>query len=398
MTDNIAIKVENLTKVYHLYDKPQYRFKEALHPFRKSYHHDFYAVNDISFEIKKGETVGIIGKNGAGKSTLLKMITGVLTPTSGNIQVNGKIASLLELGAGFNPEMTGMENIYLNGTLMGFSKHDMDTKLDSILEFADINEFIEQPVKSYSSGMYVRLAFAISISVEPDILIVDEALSVGDLNFKNKCMQRIKQLKDSGVTILFVSHDLGTVQTVCDTAIWLMDGGIQQEGNAVAVCQDFFAYMTGNSKKDLKKEVIMQQSSELAEFTKLSVKSWETHDNLPTFSIEENIEIEFELKGMVPLHNVIFGISIYRDDGDWLIGQTSKDSGVIWKDAGKLITGSFVLTPNILAPANYSIAIAAYTEDFSTCYALTDMTAPFSVRAEHPVWGKVIAPCQWNKL
>ena len=151
MHDDIAIKVNNLTKVYHLYDKPQDRLKEALSPFRKSYHHDFYALNDVSFEIKKGETVGIIGKNGAGKSTLLKIITGVLTPTSGNVQVNGKIASLLELGAGFNPEMTGLENIYLNGTLMGFTHEEMENKIDAILEFADIGEFIHQQVKTYSS-------------------------------------------------------------------------------------------------------------------------------------------------------------------------------------------------------------------------------------------------------
>ena len=182
--ENIAIKVKNLTKLYHLYNKPQDRVKEALNPFKKSYHHDFYAMNDVTFEIKKGETVGIIGKNGAGKSTLLKMITGVLTPTSGEVEVNGKIASLLELGAGFNPEMTGIENIYLNGTIMGFTKEEMDSKVDAILEFADIGEFIYQPVKMYSSGMFARLAFSVAINVEPDALIVDEALSVGDMAFQ----------------------------------------------------------------------------------------------------------------------------------------------------------------------------------------------------------------------
>jgi len=397
MENNIAIRVKNLTKVYHLYDKPQDRLKEALNPFKKSYHHDFYALNDVSLEIKKGETVGIIGKNGAGKSTLLKIITGVLTPTSGSVEVNGKIASLLELGAGFNPEMTGLENIYLNGTLMGFTQEEMESKIDTILEFAGIGEFIHQTVKSYSSGMYVRLAFAISISVEADVLIVDEALSVGDLNFQNKCMHRIKQLRDSGVTVLFVSHDLGTIQTVCDRTIWLMDGGVQQEGSSVSVCQDFHAHMTGIVDKSEVKEVVMQQKSDLAEFTNLSVKSWKKHNNLPTFDTNENIEIEFELRGFDSLHNVIFGISIYRDDDDWLIGQTSKESGIIWRDAGKLIKGTFILTPNILAPANYVIAIAAYTEDFSICYALTDKTAPFSVRSEYPVWGKIIAPCQWKK-
>jgi len=223
-TNDIAIKVENLTKVYHLYDKPQDRLKEALHPRKKSYHHDFYAMSDVSLQIKRGETVGIIGKNGAGKSTLLKMITGVLTPTSGTIETHGKIASLLELGAGFNPEMTGLENIYLNGTLMGFSREEMTPKIDAILEFADIGEFIHQPVKMYSSGMFARLAFSVSINVEPDILIVDEALSVGDMAFQMKCFKKFQDFQNEGRTILFVTHALDTVLRYCNRGV-VIDAG-----------------------------------------------------------------------------------------------------------------------------------------------------------------------------
>ena len=226
MNNDIAIKVQNLTKIYHLYDKPQDRLKEALNPFKKSYHHDFYALNDVSFEIKKGETVGIIGKNGAGKSTLLKIITGVLTPTSGGVEVNGKIASLLELGAGFNPDMTGIENIYLNGTLMGFTHKEFDIKVDAILEFADIGEFIHQPVKTYSSGMFARLAFAVAINVEPEILIVDEALSVGDMAFQSKSMAKMKSLMNCGTTVLFVSHDIGAVQSLCNNVIYIDNGNM----------------------------------------------------------------------------------------------------------------------------------------------------------------------------
>ncbi len=231
MDKNIAISVKNLTKVYHLYDNPKDRFKEALNPFKKSYHHDFYALNDVSFEIKKGETVGIIGKNGAGKSTLLKIITGVLTPTSGEVQVNGKIASLLELGAGFNPEMTGMENIYLNGTIMGFTKEEMDAKVNAILEFADIGEFIDQPVKMYSSGMFARLAFSVAINVEPDVLIVDEALSVGDMNFQAKCMKKFKDLQSQGATILLVSHDIGAILQFSSKVIFIANGAVQFDGD-----------------------------------------------------------------------------------------------------------------------------------------------------------------------
>ena len=226
MNNNIAIKVKNLIKIYHLYDKPQDRLKEALNPFKKSYHHDFYAMNDVSFEIKKGETVGIIGKNGAGKSTLLKMITGVLTPSSGSIEVNGKIASILELGSAFNPEMTGLENIYLYGTLTGFSKEEMDEKVEAIIAFADIGEFINQPLKGYSSGMLARLGFAAAINVDADILIVDEALSVGDMVFQAKCMAKMTSLMEQGVTVLFVSHDTHSVKTLCNQAVFIHQGKI----------------------------------------------------------------------------------------------------------------------------------------------------------------------------
>lgn len=242
--NDIAIKVKDLTKVYHLYDKPQDRLKEALNPFKKSYHHDFYALNNVSFEIKKGETVGIVGKNGAGKSTLLKIITGVLTPTSGSVEINGKIASLLELGAGFNPEMTGLENIYLNGTLMGFTKEEMDAKIDMILEFADIGEFIHQPVKTYSSGMFARLAFSVAINVEPEILIVDEALSVGDARFQNKCIRRMEEIGEAGVTILFVSHDTQAINKFCHEVIWMDQGKIRKKGHPSKILEEYISFMT----------------------------------------------------------------------------------------------------------------------------------------------------------
>lgn len=241
--NDIAISVQNLTKVYHLYDTPKDRLKEALNPFRKSYHHDFYALKDVSFEIKKGETVGIIGKNGAGKSTLLKIITGVLTPTSGEVEVNGKIASLLELGAGFNPEMTGMENIYLNGTIMGFSKEEMDQKVDAILAFADIGEFIDQPVKMYSSGMFARLAFSVAINVEPDILIVDEALSVGDMAFQNKCFRHMDSFVQHDKVMLFVSHSLSAIRLLCDKVIWMRDGKIVDAGSTDVITQKYERFM-----------------------------------------------------------------------------------------------------------------------------------------------------------
>lgn len=222
--NDIALKIDGVSKKYHLYDTPLDRLKESLHPFRKQYHKDFYALQDVSFEVKKGETVGIIGKNGSGKSTLLKIITGVLTPTTGSVFTNGRVLALLELGAGFNPELSGIENVYFYGTIMGLPKAEIDEKMDAILAFADIGDFVNQPVKSYSSGMVVRLAFAVVINVDPEILIVDEALAVGDELFQRKCFSRIESIRASGATILFVSHSGGTIVELCDRAV-LLDAG-----------------------------------------------------------------------------------------------------------------------------------------------------------------------------
>jgi len=262
LNDSVAIRVKNLTKVYHLYDNPKDRLKEALNPFGKKYHHDFYALKDVSFEIKKGETVGIIGRNGAGKSTLLKIITGVLTPTSGEVQVNGKIASLLELGAGFNPEMTGLENIYLNGTIMGFTKEEMDEKVDAILSFADIGEFIHQPVKMYSSGMFARLAFSVAINVEPDVLIVDEALSVGDMAFQLKCFKKFKDLQAQNKTILFVTHALDTVIRYCSRSIVIDHGKMVADTTPKEGVDIFKKVLTGNLSKD-EKPVYEEEKTEI---------------------------------------------------------------------------------------------------------------------------------------
>lgn len=226
-----AIKVEHISKIYKLYDNPMDRLKESLGFTKKKRYTEYYALDDINFEVGKGETVGIIGTNGAGKSTILKIITGVLSPTSGNVSINGRISALLELGAGFNMEYTGIENVYLNGTMIGFTKDEIDEKLDDIIEFADIGDFINQPVKTYSSGMFVRLAFAVAINIDPEILIVDEALSVGDVFFQSKCYHKFEEFKKMGKTILFVTHDMSSIQKYCDRAILLRHGTKVGEGN-----------------------------------------------------------------------------------------------------------------------------------------------------------------------
>lgn len=237
---NNTISVKGLSKVYKLYNKPADRMKEAL--FGKECHKDFYAVDNISFDVKKGETVGIIGKNGSGKSTLLKMITGVLTPTSGSIELSGKVSALLELGTGFDGELSGIENIYLNGNMLGIPRDEIEASIPGILEFADIGDHIYQPVKTYSSGMFVRLAFAVAINIKPEILIVDEALSVGDFRFQQKCYRKIREFKENG-TVLFVSHDTGAITSFCDRVIWLDDGKIYKIGPPEEIIEEYLTYM-----------------------------------------------------------------------------------------------------------------------------------------------------------
>lgn len=231
MSENCAIRVKNVSKVYKLYQRNVDRVVDALGlSGKKKVYREHYALHNMSFDIKRGECVGIIGTNGAGKSTILKIITGVLSPTEGDVEINGRISALLELGAGFNTEYTGLENIYLNGTMMGFSKEEIDAKMEDILSFADIGEFIHQPVKTYSSGMFVRLAFSVAINIDPEILIVDEALSVGDAFFQAKCYKKFDDFKKQGKTILFVSHDLSAISRYCDHAILLNKGTMLAEG------------------------------------------------------------------------------------------------------------------------------------------------------------------------
>ena len=230
-----VIKVSHVSKIYHLYKSPKDRMKEIWSLTHKKYHEDRYALRDINFEVYKGECVGIIGTNGSGKSTLLKIITGVLQATEGSVEKKGKISALLELGTGFNMEYTGLKNIYINGLMMGYTNQEMDEKVQSIIDFAEIGDYIYQPVKTYSSGMFARLAFAVAINVDPDILIVDEALSVGDIFFQSKCYKKFNEFQQNGKTILFVSHDLGSVLKYCDRCLLINQGDQIDCGNTAKV-------------------------------------------------------------------------------------------------------------------------------------------------------------------
>lgn len=293
------IKAENITKIYKLYNKPIDILKEAIRIPRKAYHRDFYALNDVSFSVSKGESFGIIGVNGSGKSTLLKIVTGVLKATSGSVKTNGTIAALLELGAGFNMDYTGIENIYMNGTMMGFSRKEMDEKLDKILDFADIGDFVYRPVKQYSSGMFVRLAFALSIAVEPDILIVDEALSVGDIFFQAKCYKRMDELKKNGTTIVMVTHDLGAVMRYCDRAMVLNSGTKVAEGKPHDMIDLYKKILAGHDiEKELNEKSIIEDI----------VKNGLTEDKVESWKSQMNINKDANIYGDNTAEIIDFGI------------------------------------------------------------------------------------------
>ena len=284
MEKNLAISVQDVTKIYRLYDKPIDRLLEAMSITKKTYHKKFFALDKISFEIEKGTTVGIIGTNGSGKSTILKIITGVLNPSSGSVEVDGNISALLELGAGFNMDYTGIENIYMNGTMMGFSREEMEKKLPEILEFADIGDFVHQPVKTYSSGMFVRLAFALAINVEPEILIVDEALSVGDVFFQAKCYKKMEEIRQKGTTILMVTHDMGSVIKYCDKVILLNRGSFVAEGKAGEIV-DLYKKILAN-RFEIEEEVEEDKlpvESKVANTGKLMKESLSINPNLTEY-------------------------------------------------------------------------------------------------------------------
>lgn len=287
-SNDIAISVQNLSKCYQVYESPRDRLKQFVMPrirrmagkSNKQYFHEFWALKDISFEIKKGETVGIIGRNGSGKSTLLQMICGTLTPTSGSIETNGRIAALLELGSGFNPEFTGRENVYMNAAVLGLTKVEVDARFDEIVAFADIGEFIDRPVKTYSSGMMVRLAFAVQSQIDPDILIVDEALSVGDAKFQAKCFDRLRQLKENGTSILLVTHSSEQIVTHCSSAI-LLNNGVQVEtGEPLPIVNRYLDLLFGKERKVLESKP--QNSS-------VSKPVFEAGDNAYSLSSHDDI-------------------------------------------------------------------------------------------------------------
>jgi lipopolysaccharide transport system ATP-binding protein len=409
MSSAFSIRVRDLSKRYAIYESPADRLKQSIVPRLlrllgrppKRYFREFWALSQISFEIGKGETVGIIGRNGSGKSTLLQLICGTLTPTTGTIEVNGRVAALLELGSGFNPEFTGRENIYVNGSLFGLSRQEIDARLNDIEAFADIGDFIDQPVKTYSSGMHVRLAFAVIAHVDADILIIDEALAVGDAYFVQRCMRFLRNFMQRG-TVLFVSHDIAAVKSLCDRAIWLERGEVIEEGPAKGVCESymkaFFESQQGNSRIDRpptrggyhdRKSIRHDPRLEYLNASNLrnDLKVFEFDPSAPSFG-QRNINIiNIELLnasgaplawaiGGEPItlcihaavharmESPIVGFFVKDRLGQWLFGDNSyityRDNPLAC-EAGTVIRARFDFTMPILPAGDYSIDVAVAT-------------------------------------
>ncbi|NJL61974.1 MAG: ABC transporter ATP-binding protein [Methylacidiphilales bacterium] len=401
MGEEIAISLSNVSKCFKRYNRPVDRLKEILLP-GKNRSEEFWALRDIDIEIPRGQTVGIVGRNGSGKSTLLQIIAGTLTPTTGKVRVNGRVSALLELGSGFNPEFTGRQNVFFNGRLLGLSQKEIEDKFDEIASFADIGDFIDQPVKTYSSGMFVRLAFAVAVNVDPEVFIVDEALAVGDIIFQHRCMRRMRTLMDSGVTTLFVSHDAGAIKTLCNWAVMIHDGRLYANGLPNIVITEYLKLVTdlelGSSiPKELaidaqKDELNSTEETQLTEVIANNGKSdrlssaklvrrgsgkalietvqllnqYGDYSESPVFEFNEKVKLLIELKVHAELEGCIVGFLICDKNGNEIIGSNTFEENHF---IGKLKIGDrlkiefeFKLP---LKSASYSLTVAG-AENYST--------------------------------
>lgn len=424
MSYEISIRVENLSKSYEIYDEPRDRLKQFLLPrfqrllgkVSRNYFREFSALSNVSFEIRRGETVGIVGRNGAGKSTLLQIICGTLSPSEGRVYTNGRVAALLELGSGFNIEFTGIENIYMYAAILGLTTDEINSRLNDIISFADIGNFIDQPVKTYSSGMMVRLAFATAVHVDPEILIVDEALAVGDFAFQHKCMTKIKQIMQRGVTVLLVTHDVGAVMANCDRAIMLRNGRIHAIGSAAEVCDRYLETDTENLDNDPGKN-IGQDATESHELSVsldglcnlipidpsyrwgeggITIHSWALENTVgnPTtsFNFGEEMVISILLHATENIDRCFPGFMLRDRNGYHLTGITNRTCGkdILGIRAGESILLEFKIKLLYRAD-NYSILLNIAKDEFGTgFYDLCENAGNFTILAENtefPPWG-----------
>lgn len=396
MRSDIAISVKNLTKKYRIFGHPGDRIKQALTFGRMRFHREFIALQDISFEIKKGETVGIIGRNGSGKSTLLQLICGILKPTLGTVQVNGRVSALLELGAGFNPEFTGRENTYFQGAVMGLTKESMDERFDDIAAFADIGEFIDQPVRVYSSGMFVRLAFAVAVHVEPDILVVDEALSVGDVVFQHKSKKRVREMIDSGTSLLMVSHDRNIVTSTCNRCIYLDGGRMEMDGLPSDVFDYYHAMaatQNGNqislNQLDSGRAQVVSGTGE-ARVERIRLLDSDNKE-ISLVEIGAPVVLEFAVYVCQPIPRLVLGFTLRDRFGQQIFGINTNSFGKSLVDVQAGGRGVFRFSFNAcMGAGSYSVSTALVSTDdrLSNNYECRELSFFFEVQnASHPPFG-----------
>jgi lipopolysaccharide transport system ATP-binding protein len=407
MGEEIAISLKNVSKCFKRYAHPADRLKELLLP-GKSKSDDFWALQNINLEIPKGQTVGLVGRNGSGKSTILQVIAGTLTPTTGEVQVKGRVSALLELGSGFNPEFTGKQNVFFNGRLLGLSQKEVENKFDDIASFADIGAFINQPVKTYSSGMFVRLAFAVAVNVDPEILIVDEALAVGDIVFQHRCMRKMRMLMDSGVTTLFVSHDPGAIKTLCNWAVMVNDGEIYTTGLPNAVIIEYLKLSTklelgksltesteyqraiaeniipDNQLSNLQKTFgkVTRRGSGKARIEKVRMLNHLGEDagDHPIFAFNEKVTLSLHLKAYTELQSCILGFFICDKNGNEIIGSNTFEENIkidkLQNSEELEINFTFQLP---LRPVSYSLTVAGSETYEATTFDWIDNAIVFQI-------------------
>lgn len=428
MSSDMSIQVEGLSKCYHIYDRPRDRLLQMLQRGKKKYFREFWALHDVSFSVKRGETVGIIGRNGSGKSTLLQMICGTVAPTTGSVRTHGRVAALLELGAGFNVEFTGRENVMLNAAILGFSAQEMHERMADVLAFSELGDFLDQPVKTYSSGMYARLAFSIAIHVDPDILIVDEALSVGDARFVAKCMRRIKEIKEQGTTILFVSHDVGSIRTLCERVVWLDKGHLVEQGDVFPVTGRYMEFMFQDEKTEeeiLHAEIASQQVPNAPQSATISaaagdipaevlldtrpVTHWGSHKgsivsaavldaegarkNVHYWNTPIEVRIELCIPAEVSRQHLSVAFSIKDLQGSDLIVSTTHDFSELPLPEAERFTISFQLT-NYLLTGKYLLVAALENRQHSDIhyYEYVEGAHYFSSLSDARLFGRFQPP------
>lgn len=388
-----AIEVKNVSKKFKIYHDKGKMLKERAISWKRNMYDEHWVLNNISFDVKKGESIGLIGQNGCGKSTTLKLLTRIMYPDSGNIELSGRVSSLLELGAGFHPDLSGRENIYINASIFGLTKHEIDKKLDEIISFSELEEFIDSPVRTYSSGMYMRLAFSVAINVNADILLIDEILAVGDVNFQTKCFNKLMEIKNTGTTIVLVSHSTGQIERICDRSIWIENGIIKKEGKPQEVHREYLNYMCEQRNiielKHSKKKEVAQESIEQATLKKKNKRNEDTFVKESTgdkvrvqnvrvvdkdgsekkiYQLGDKVQLEVELFAATMIKDYYIEVNIVRADGMFCYGCSSAVDGILcipWNGDRKF---AIIFNEMNLIQGKYHFDIHLANADGSTIY------------------------------